>query len=202
MHSCADNMLFYQTSLSFSSWNISMLSVRRGSSWTMAAWIQWLSSKFPFQVDLRILVHLPIVSWNCNSHIACENDGRLTLLAGWWLLNLRARNLISLPSRNFRTNSLATPPVAHGDFPFRSMLLFKWNSPQSRTLYETSYEILVYHVSTLNASLFHEDLLLHHWRVQNIWTHGKTLMPKYQISRCSVNRKLAVGWLVTENASK
>jgi len=40
--------------------------------------------------------------------------------------------------------------------------------PLFRTLYETSYEILVYHVSTLNASLFHEDLLLHHWRVQNI----------------------------------
>lgn len=157
MDSCAYNMLlFYQTSLSFSSWNISMLSVRRGSSWTMAAWIQWLSSKFPFQVDLRILVHLPIVSWDCNSHIACENDGRLTLLAGWWLLNLRARNLISLPSFQEFQNELAGYPTSCSRGFSLPALCSCLNDidPLFRTLYETSYEILVYHVSTLNASLF------------------------------------------------
>jgi len=153
MHSCADNMLFYQTSLSFSSWNISMLSVRRGSSWTMAAGIQWLSSKFPFQVDLRILVHLPIVSWDCNSHIACENDGRLTLLAGWWLLNLRARNLISLPSFQEFQNELAGYPTSCSRGFSLPALCSCLNDidPLFRTLYETSYEILGYHVSNFEC---------------------------------------------------
>lgn len=54
MDFCAYNMLFsIGLSFLFLVKNVSMLSVR-GSSWTMAAWIQWLSSKLTFLVNLRL----------------------------------------------------------------------------------------------------------------------------------------------------